>query len=682
MDQKISFVLFLLLASAQIILGQVVKPAVKVLAMSSGSSIKLRWAPNHAGAWHLANKFGYTIERILLTENNRFVPQQKITLNSSPILPAAEKIWNVYIDDDDYVAVAAQAILGSSFSVETGSSLTGLVTRATELDSRYSFTLFASDQSIKAAELSGLYYQDEKVSAGGKYLYRVYCNIPKEILEVDTGFVFIGIQDKVTLPKVKGLQIDPVNSQVILSWDGMLYSSFYNSFLVERSLDGGKTFKAVTNKPVVNTSKRTDFPARIYKSDSLVDTSTRHVYRVRGISAFGDKGPYSDTISAKALPPKLPTPAVRKFTFSSAGVMKLFWDYPAARIASLKCFEVHEYLGERRLRFLKGVSRDSTHTTLLLASPIYLLVRAVSTVGGHSDSFPFLINMPDTIPPSAPVGLSGSISDSGRVSLSWNGNSERDLFGYSVYRSNGEADFVMVSNDIITANEFFDTLGLNTLDEKIFYKIAAVDRHFNHSPMSDCLKLQKPDVIAPSSPVIHEVRQDSLGIHLTWSPGASNDVIKYILYLKSENDSEWAQHKIFDSEVSGWTDLPGRDRETRLYRLTALDDSGLESLPSTAVAVFIRGTTPSGISNSFATIDSKQKLVGLSWECPHKDVRAFLLYKSLNGTPLRLYRSLNASERTFTDRYSLHHKRIEYRLAVRDKNGVMSVLSKPLVVQP
>jgi uncharacterized protein len=678
--RKIHFLLLLHVIWTQTTFCQLAKPAVKVVAISSGSSIKLRWAPNHAGAWHMANKFGYTIERTLLTEDNRLVTPRRVTLNASPILPAPEKIWSVYMDDDDYVAVAAQAILGSSFSLEAGSSLSGLVAKATELDSRFSFTLFAADQSVRAAELSALYYQDETVSAGGKYLYRIYCNIPKEILQVDTGFVFIGLGDKVPPPRIKDLQIESTNSNVVLSWDGKA-SGYYSGFLVERSVDGAKTFRRITEKPLVNTSKVDHSVGRIYKSDSLLDANTRHIYRVRGISAFGDMGPYSDTISAKAVPARVPTPTVRTYEVSPDGTIELFWDFPTARLADLKCFEVLEYLPDRKVRSIRNVSPDTTRATIPPGSSPYIIVAAVGKDGRRAKSFPFLINIPDTIPPTTPVGLNGKISPTGKVLVTWDENGEEDLLGYSVYRSNSETDFVMVSREISSLNEFLDSVSLHTLHEKIYYKVAAIDRHFNHSSLSNLLQLEKPDLIPPSSPVIKEVWSDSIGIHLRWLPGDSKDIIRQVLYTRAEDDSEWVQRKMFDPATSQWSDLQDGNRGARQYRLTAIDDSGLESTPSASVTGFTAGR-PNGISDSFSTVDPKEKLIGIFWDCVDGEVGAFMLYKSLNGKPLRLYHSIPGSARNFIDRYAAQHKRIEYRLAVRDKNGAMSYLSKPIIVEP
>src|SRR5690606_14823350 len=107
------------------------------------------------------------------------------------------------------------------------------------------------DQSIKAAELSGLYFEDETIAPGTKYVYRVYANIPPEIMKVDTGFVFLGMQDYKPLPKLRDVKAEFDDHLALISWDGAMFDKVYSSFWVERSDDNGKSFHKITERPVV-----------------------------------------------------------------------------------------------------------------------------------------------------------------------------------------------------------------------------------------------------------------------------------------------------------------------------------------------------------------------------------------------------------------------------------------------
>ncbi|MGB3466134.1 MAG: hypothetical protein WBA74_12730, partial [Cyclobacteriaceae bacterium] len=170
-------------------------PGIKVLGKATRRSVQLRWAPDSPVVWDLANKYGYTVERVKLLENGRVLTEPVKEIITDVVLkPAPQPQWVPFLDTDDYVAVAAQAIYGETFELsdDFNSDLSQIVDKAKELDNRFSFGLFAADQSVKAAELSGLYIEDELIAANTKYVYRVYANIPPDIVQVDTGTVYIG----------------------------------------------------------------------------------------------------------------------------------------------------------------------------------------------------------------------------------------------------------------------------------------------------------------------------------------------------------------------------------------------------------------------------------------------------------------------------------------------------------
>src|SRR5688572_2902509 len=129
------------------------KPGVKVLAKATDRSIRLRWAPNSPTVWKLANKYGYTVERISMTENGKMLTdRRRVVIGQTPFKPAPQASWETAMDADDNVAIAAQAIFGEDFQItEHQSEIMKVVNKAKELESRFSFALFASDRSVKAA---------------------------------------------------------------------------------------------------------------------------------------------------------------------------------------------------------------------------------------------------------------------------------------------------------------------------------------------------------------------------------------------------------------------------------------------------------------------------------------------------------------------------------------------------
>lgn len=157
--------------------------ALVMSARPTGSSIKLRWAPTSPIAWRHCNSAGYIVERYTLMRDKQLLPWEE---RSVPTLLSPEPIrhweteaqWKPLMQRNKYAAIAAQALMGESFKVTTGTENDGeaaqLVNRAREEANRYTFGLFAADHSYETAIAMGLAIEDRNIRANETYLYRVY----------------------------------------------------------------------------------------------------------------------------------------------------------------------------------------------------------------------------------------------------------------------------------------------------------------------------------------------------------------------------------------------------------------------------------------------------------------------------------------------------------------------------
>jgi hypothetical protein len=94
------------------------------------------------------------------------------------------------------------------------------------------------------------------------------------------------------------------------------------------------------------------------------------------------------------------------------------------------------------------------------------------------------VSIEDQTPPQVPAGLDVVRSETGAY-LTWNPNSETDLAGYRIFRSDRvNGDFRPISDHVISTNAFFDP----SYRSGQYYRVSAIDEFGNESAMSDPLQ--------------------------------------------------------------------------------------------------------------------------------------------------------------------------------------------------
>jgi uncharacterized protein len=660
-----------------------------MVARSTGSTIKLRWAPTDPVLWQFGNTHGYILERITITENNRMVRKHKVKLKDVPFGPAPQEHWERFIEFDNYVAISAQAIFGKDFDLRSSeqSSIVKVVQKAKELESRFSFALFSADQSVKAAELSGLYFEDATAAPFTKYLYRVYADLPPNIVNADTGIVYIGLQDHYPLPAVSDLQASFDDRRVMLSWNILRVDKIYTSYWVERSEDG-RSFKRITQEPIVNTFKGEQRKSRMmYRADSLPSNEDRYYYSVKGVNAFGEVGPGSDTVSGFGRPTFPYSAIIDSHEMNENGSVELHWSFPSVGEGLLNTFSLVrlDIKSKQSQPVFTKITKDSRSIVdPAPRSSNYYVVTSIDRFGRSNNSFPYLVQLEDSIPPSFPKNVSGRIDSSGSVYLQWKPSDEADVLGYGVYRSNSlTEEFIQVPTPILETNRYVDTISLNNLSEAIHYRITAIDRRYNTSDFSDVLTLKKPDLIKPVPPVLKRIENDSLGILIKWEPSGSEDVVRHEVYKRSIYDSLWVliNSTTKDDTAGAFVDTEVQHNTQYYYTMIAVDDDGLESLPISPVSMIRKETSPyPKVEQIFFSVDKESKQLNLKWIYDQKNVTSFLIYKTVNGKT-SLFKEVNASTRSLSDNLSNSDHSIQYTISARFIKGEKSPLSKPTIVK-
>ncbi len=540
--------------------------------------------------------------------------------------------------------------------------------RASVQQNRYSFALFAADQSSKVARAMGLWFTDKKVLKGEKYLYVVYFGAPDSI-PTDTAYVYTSVDEGVPLQKPVFAEVEGTNNSIALSWRGPGGRNAYTSFELQRSNDGGSTFQTLNKAPLVNTYPN----AKDNETNFYIDTIQnykKYIYRVRGNSPFGEKGPFSDTISAMGKEMLKEVPHITSHLTLKEGV-ELTWDYSSKSEKLIKEFKVLRST-ESNKAFLPITGQLTVDTRKFLdTKPLgtaYYVVQANGKNGEAIISFPVLVQLIDSIPPSAPVKLTAKTDTTGKVLLTWKANPEEDIYGYRIYRANApNEEFSQITVTPLRDTIYTDQIKLKTLTKKVYYKLMAIDKRQNHSELSEAFEVKRPDIVPPASPVLIKVESTEKGVCIEWIPSNSVDAVKQKI-VRRKPGSNWEVLDTLPQKSNNFCDSLADKEIIYNYAVQAEDESGLVS----PIAQIMSGKNLSGKSNLqlTGTVNRNKLNIQLNWK-GYSGKGKFILYRSENEKMLSTYKVLDGNQISFTD--SLIKPATTYRYLVKyiDENSLV-----------
>ena len=644
-------------------------------------SVLLRWAPTDKQMWDLGNQYGYVVERYTILRNGEQPDEiERLQLTPEPLKPAPLEEWEKY-EDDKYVSIAAECIFGEKISIPILHPVA--IAKQQQLEQNFfSFALYAADQSITTAQLSGLYLVDKAARKNEKYLYSVHISLP-DSLPNDTAFAFTGISEHRPLPQPLDFKAQWENKKVQLSWNILYLNHIFNSYVIEKSQDG-KNYTPISDNAIVQVADIDVSPEYGYWSDSLPDNKSTWYYRVRGINAFGKLGPPSDSVVGHGRIPITLSPVIDKKEVINNEEIQLSWEYPEEMNEYITGFRLYRSSApdEKKEKILE--TEDSSCRTFIDKNPgltNYYLLSVFDDYTEKVSSSHTYAELIDSIPPAPPVAITGSIDSTGIVTLNWMKNTEADIDGYRVYRSNHpDFDFQLISPSVVKDTVFYDSIQLNTLTKNVYYCLRAIDLRQNQSIFSEILELKRPDIIPPVSPLIQSVSEIENKLLITWINSSSIDVIAHHIYKKEINDTEFqllATVNMPNEKQSSYTDnaiLPG---ETYIYYMKAEDNSGLFSASSSPIQIRVSGNSPNQITLKEEN-DSEKITLKWSINSKQKAIRV-LIYKAENDEPLRLYD--NTVENSYIDNKISIEKTFRYRIKAVYEDESSSELSNEVIIK-
>jgi uncharacterized protein len=645
--------------------------------------IMLRWLPPSPGYWQVMNYYGYKIERAILPQNTKDNLVWKTLIEKH--LPLSLDQWRekAKLSKDTMFIAAGQAVHG--YRGRPMRNLDSLADRAAELKNYFTAITFTVEFSQLAATSAALGYIDSELEKGNSYIYRVtpLSTDKNYILNLNT--VLVQTNEVFKLPIIVASEIREGEKATEIFWDKLLYKDYYSAFNVYKSFDG-KTFTKYNDIPF-NYSAFKDDSKFIFR-DSFEKNYVKCYYKLEGISSYAIKGPMSDVMVAQAKDRTAPKPPVNiKTTYLGNSKMKIEWqvdpmDNDIAGFRISRSNKVDKGFVELTTTMLPANTRSFIDEGCNELLNNYYFIGVLDKEGNASVSMPEHGTIIDSIPPTTPKGLAGSIDSAGIVTLHWQIGDEPDLLGYVVHFSNDKKLTFYNKTDYALKDTIWrDTIPLNVLTEEIHYKIRALDHRFNPSPFTTILTLKKPDLVPPTSPIITQVENSPQGIQLTWANSNSHDVENYVLERREEKEKTFSA--IYTSqnrdEYGFYIDKKVEPGKIYYYQVYAMDDASLKSKIAGVVSIkaFLeKKVAPIKMVNY--KINKEKQSITLSWDYANFSNYQFVIYKSINQGPYLSYMNLDG-KLSFTDQVIKKETIVKYKIKVINRQKWQSDFSTELV---
>lgn len=616
-----------------------------------GTGIELRYFPEKRVVMETGFRDGFVIERQTGDEGAFEEIARLLPFNAAQWDAAMAAADGETLDMLDLGRAFLEITLtprGGAFDFDQG--ISDMRRQRADEDFEYAVTVLTAARESRVAEALALSYTDTNVEAGQTYTYRVMT---------------------ITDPPIYNLVAEPFTIQAVFDehaydnevffYEGDTWINFVweedgelSLYEVERWDDDVQDFVLLTDAPLINLRGK-DFDAferASFRDEDLINYQL-YTYRFYGYNMFGERVLFDEV---EAMPrDRTPPEQARILTLEHHQPEEVLieWEMNDPPAPDLMGFVVgrapnlEEGFDIIHTELLPENSRSFIDTAFVEGQLNYYVVQAVDTAFNVSSSLPVAVTLIDTIPPAQPEWASGTIDSLGVVTLEVEKNPERDLMGYRLFRANDpEHEFSVIFEGFVDSDSlrseipyvFTDTVSLNSLTPKIYYKIKALDFNFNQSEASEVMVIERPDTIPPITPVFKRVisRTDEIELHFALSE--SVDVTEQWLYRKTSMDDPWAGYVRLDNQQSVFVDQEAEQGVTYYYSLRAIDNSGLYSdfaRPVQAKA-YDDGVRPV-VEDLLLTAD--ENMIVLQWVYPEfTENTFFVVYKTDEQGRMRQFR--------------------------------------------
>lgn len=526
--------------------------------------VALRWLPvgdtltanssatnYYLNAWErFKNRNGYVIERRNVATGT--IERSITILPDTVALGNCARSTTMGFESEacDLLYGALYDVIDSSPGTVNGQTIEIQAANAQERPQRYSLTALGAEMSFKASRLAGLGWIDSTAVENSNYDYRI-----REAGTTNADTATRSHQLRI-LAAIVGQQAPATplatfgDKKVTLKWrwrnlatTQLAFQKAYSNYHVEKSTTSSTAgFSRVTTKPIFSFSDLTD---SLYFNTTLDTNGVTRFFRIVGRTPF-DEEVNSGVVSGmgKATPLKL-YPRIDSSSISTTNQAYFRWVFPSDTIiananALIKGFVIRRTTDLANFSIISGTSLLSVSSRQFSLSNVttsgYYVVTAVSTSNDSLNSIPVFLETIDETPPQVPTGLTATWQAATKgVKLTWVANSEVDLLGYKLFRSNlADEEPTLIADSLVNVTTFIDTL-VKLDNPRAYYSILAIDKRYNHSALSPKISIRKPDQRPPARPLFKGFSISNRTIQLDWISSISTDVATYKLSRKTKN---------------------------------------------------------------------------------------------------------------------------------------------------
>ncbi len=619
------------------------------------NKVLLRWEPNSGEEWLSSQSTGFTINKYRISSTGI-----EESIGSEIIKPAAVEDWLQYENSaSDYnydFAVGARTIIYPDTDEKKNQfdkifDLKGDKNRANRLS--LGFLMYSISYDFEIAKLAGLAYE---MPVDEKYTYRF------EIKSAGNSPIIINV-DPSQYKEASIPQILPEwsNKEVNLKWDAAKLQGAYLGYMISKSEDG-VTYQKVNNKPRTNSLgliSDTSALLQIAYRDTLEVNDKTYWYKIEGFDYFGAVSNSNKIVSGQGYEGIRISPIIEYASQTEDNHAHIKWYMPEAMAKLVKTYRITRANNDSGQYITIADSISNTEREYMIPlekTENHFRVEAVPFRGKPVGSISVFIMGQDTIAPLVPEVIGAYIDSVGNIEVKWKSNTEDDLWGYRIFKSNFDEQEYGLLNSVITKDTIFrDTVDINFNTKHVFYKLYATDTRDNKSAFTLPIKVEKPDIFPPGMANLGKMEQRGDTLYISWHPSGSDDVVNHKIFRRAINlENSWTLVGILDSTDIGepFLQLDLDYNVPYAYTIIAYDDADLKSK-----AIMPKRFTLKKIEPKFEPFKSvnysyndETKEVTIAWDLNDiSRLKNVLIYRGYSDNRMGKYKLLDSSSKMLTE---------------------------------